>query len=155
VWAAEPVSQVDVDTLLSGPVLDRQERRAADEWLRELLADGPALVRDLQAAARAAGLVWRTIERAKTRLGVRAALLGYGPAGRWQWRLPETDSAPDHPSETDTFCAVSVSEAATSKTGLNDQRPTLPLDRSASSDLSVSEQASTETGEVRRERVRF
>jgi hypothetical protein len=41
VWAAEPVSQVDVDTLLSGPVLDRQERRAADEWLQERLADGP------------------------------------------------------------------------------------------------------------------
>ena len=112
VWAAEPVSQVDVDALLSGPVLDRQERRAADEWLRDLLAEGPALVRDLQAAARAAGLVWRTIERAKTRLGVRAALLGYGSAGRWQWRLPETDSGPDHASETVTLCAVSVSEEA-------------------------------------------
>jgi putative DNA primase/helicase len=155
VWAAEPVSQVDVDTLLSGPVLDRQERRAADEWLRELLAAGPALVRDIQAAARAAGLVWRTIERAKTRLGVKAALLGYGPAGRWQWRLPETDSGPDHTSETDTFCAVSVSETATNKIGLFDQRPTLPLELSVSGDLSVSEQESTETGGGRRERVRF
>jgi hypothetical protein len=155
VWAAEPVSQVDVDALLSGPVLDRQERRAADEWLRDLLAEGPALVRDLQAGARSAGLVWRTIERAKTRLGVRATLLGYGSGGRWQWRLPETDSGADHASETVTMCAVSVSDAGTNKTGPYDQRPTLPLELSVSEDLSVSELGSTEKGDVRRERVRF
>src|SRR5204863_232564 len=109
-WAAEPVSHVDVDALLSGPLLDRQERREADEWLRDRLAEGPTPVREIQAAARGAGLVWRTIERAKTRLRVRAALLGYGSAGRWQWRLPETDSAHDRTPETDTPRPVSVSD---------------------------------------------
>jgi hypothetical protein len=123
---------VDVDALLSGPVLDRQERRAVDDWLRDLLADGPKLVRDIQAAARAARLVWRTIERAKTRLGVRASLLGYGSAGRWQWRLPEADSAHHPAPETVTMCAVSVSEEATNKNGPYDQRPTIPLDLSVS-----------------------
>lgn len=59
-------------------------------------------MREIQAAARGAGLVWRTVERAKTRLRVRAALLGYESAGRWQWRLPETDSANDQTPETDT-----------------------------------------------------
>jgi putative DNA primase/helicase len=149
VWAAEPLSHVDVDALLSGPVLDRQERRTADEWLRNLLAEGPALVRDIQAAARAAGLVWRTIERAKTRLRVRAALLGYGSAGRWQWRLQESDRANDQTPETDTLCPVSVSEEETNKNGLDNQRPTLPPD------LSVSGRATVETGDVPRERVRF
>jgi hypothetical protein len=78
-----------------------------------------------------------------------AALLCYGPAGRWQWRLPETDSADDPASETVTVGAVSVSEEAINKTGPYDQRPTLL------SDLSVSGPASAETGDVRRERVRF
>ncbi len=155
VWASHPVSQVDVDALLSGPVPDRQERRAADEWLRDRLAEGPALVRDIQAAARASGLVWRTVERAKTRLGVRAALLGYGPTGRWRWRLPEADSGPDRASETVTFCAVSVSEAVTSKTGLFDKRPTLPPDLSVSEDPPSSGPTPAGAGDVRRERVRF
>jgi hypothetical protein len=155
VWAAEPVSQVDVDTLLSGPVLDRQQRRAADEWLQELLAEGPALVRDIQAAARASGLVWRTVERAKTRLGVRAALLGYGSAGRWQWCLPEADSGADRASETVTVCAESVSGEATNKNGPYDQRPTLPLDLSVSEDLPGSGPAPAGAGDVRRERIRF
>ena len=86
---------------------------------------------------------------------MRAALLGYGSAGRWQWRLPETDSGPNHTSETVTMCAVSVSEAGTNKTGPYDQRPTLPLELSVSWDLSVPEPGSTEKGDVRRERVRF
>jgi AAA domain len=115
VWAAEPVPQVDVDALLSGPVPDRQERRAADDWLRERLADGPVPVGELQAAARGAGLAWRTIQRAKTRLGVRAALRGYGSAGRWQWHLPETANATDHQSETATPHDVAVSDETAAK----------------------------------------
>ena len=149
VWAAEPVSNVDVDALLSGPAPDRQERRAADEWLRDLLAEGPTPVREIQAAARGAGLIWRTVERTKARLGVRAALLGYGSAGRWLWRLPETDSRDDRTRETDTPCPVSVSEDDTNKSGPDNQRPT------RSPDLSVSGQAPGETGDVPRERARF
>lgn len=90
VWEADPVSDVDVDALLSGPALDRAERREADAWLRDLLAGGPMQSREIQRAAREAGLAWRTIERAKRRLGIEAELVGFGTAGRWYWRLPET-----------------------------------------------------------------
>jgi hypothetical protein len=39
-WESDPVSDVDVEALLSGPTPDRQERREVDEWLRQLLAEG-------------------------------------------------------------------------------------------------------------------
>ena len=45
--AGEPVTGLDVDALLSTGTGDRQERRAADDWLREVLEAGPVAVRDL------------------------------------------------------------------------------------------------------------
>jgi hypothetical protein len=128
------VSDVDVDVLLSGPALDKAERREADAWLRDLLADGPMQSREIQNAAREAGLAWRTIERAKRRLGIEAELMGYGTAGRWYWRLPETathrevaaserdgDKSAQFAgmcSETATPISVTVSVAETNDAGL-------------------------------------
>jgi hypothetical protein len=89
VWEADPVSNVDIDALLAGPALDQQERREAEAWLRDLLAAGPMRSREIHAAARAAGLAWRTLERAKHRLGVQADRVGYGATGQWYWRLPK------------------------------------------------------------------
>jgi AAA domain len=152
VWAAEPVSQVDVDALLRGPVLDRQERRAADDWLLERLADGPVPVGEIRAAARGAGLAWRTLERAKTRLGVQAELLGYGSAGRWQWHLPETANGTGHSSVTARFHDVAVSDETAAK--LADlSRDRHSADLAVSEDLAVS--GTPATGEGPRERARF
>jgi RecA-family ATPase len=148
VWAAEPVAQVDVEALLSGPGRDRHERRAADAWLCDQLRDGPVRVRNLQVAAREAGLVWRTVERAKTRRGVRAELVGYGPAGHWYWRLPEIDTADHQSPETATQHQVSVSDRAPEKISANGQRPTPQQDVSAS-------EYESETGEIPCERRRF
>jgi hypothetical protein len=148
VWAPEPVAQVDVEALLRGPGLDRHERRAADAWLCDQLRAGAVRVRDLQVAAREAGLVWRTVERAKTRRGVRAELVGYGPAGHWYWRLPEVDVSDHQSPETATPYRVSVFERDPEEIGSNGQRPTPPQD------VSVSEHQS-ETGEIPRERRRF
>jgi 5S rRNA maturation endonuclease (ribonuclease M5) len=90
IWEAGPVSDVDVDALLSGPAADRGERREAEQWLRDMLADGPKQSRVVQGAAKDVGFAWRTIERAKQRLGVEAELIGYGPNGRWYWRLADS-----------------------------------------------------------------
>ena len=88
-WEAGPVPDVDVNALLAGPPLDRQERREADGWLREMLADGPVLSRDIQRAGDAAGFSWRTLWRASKRLGVETERMGgLGAAGKWYWRLP-------------------------------------------------------------------
>jgi hypothetical protein len=66
------------------------------DFLREHLCDGPRAHPDLQKAAKAAGITWGTIRRAKDRLGVKARKLGL--EGGWQWALPKHD----HPRpETD------------------------------------------------------
>ncbi|MDR3387718.1 MAG: AAA family ATPase [Rudaea sp.] len=61
----------------------------ASSWLEELLADGPIPVNAIKAEASAAGVGWRTVERAKTELGVIAERESAGNKGkgRWQWRI--------------------------------------------------------------------
>lgn len=66
VWEAEPVADADADVLLAAPTVSHPERREAEVWLADLLGDGPMRARLVQRAAREAGFVWRTVERAKT-----------------------------------------------------------------------------------------
>jgi hypothetical protein len=42
----------------------------------------------VRAAAKAAGLAWRTVERAKAKIGAKAKREGFGRDGKWQWHLP-------------------------------------------------------------------
>jgi hypothetical protein len=94
VWEAEPVADADVDALLAGPALGRQERRDAEAWLSVLLAEGPMRVPMVQTTARKAGLAWRTVERAKCRLDVEATRMGgVAGGGQWWWRLPPAKAA--------------------------------------------------------------
>lgn len=65
---------------------ERTQRDTAEEFLATLLEGGPVSVRDLQREAREAGISWRTIERAKGDLRVRAKKNGY--SGSWSWELP-------------------------------------------------------------------
>jgi hypothetical protein len=64
----------------------RDPRDAAEDWLIEQLAQGPTLAGDIRKAADANGHSWRTVERAKTELGVES----FQPAipGPWYWALP-------------------------------------------------------------------
>jgi putative DNA primase/helicase len=112
VWEADPVADADVDALLTGPAVGRHERRDVEAWLSDLLADGPMRTRMVQVAAREAGLVWRTVERAKHRLGIEAARIGGVAAdGQWWWRLAPGKT--DSPSaETDTDLELSALEPA-------------------------------------------
>ena len=50
------------------------------------LADGPVEVTTLQKEAKAAGLSWMTVRRAKESLPIAASKEGYSP-GKWQWKL--------------------------------------------------------------------
>lgn len=90
-WKGE--STLDASALLSAPT-DHEERSAAQEaqdFLREALSDGPEAVADLRKQAGEAGLSWRTVERAKAALGVRAAREGEAGkrgGGAWVWTLP-------------------------------------------------------------------
>jgi putative DNA primase/helicase len=55
----------------------------AEDFLREQLAEGPILTTELQAAAKAHAIAWRTVERAKKALGVEA----FQHERKWSWRL--------------------------------------------------------------------
>ena len=70
-------------------VVDTEVRSARDdatELLRSELKEGRRPVLELKAAARAAGVSWRTIQRAKKKLGVTTTKLGVDKG--WVWNLP-------------------------------------------------------------------
>jgi putative DNA primase/helicase len=72
--------------LVRGPI-DR-----ATEFLSRLLRDGPCLVAQIQERATRKGLAWRTVERAKRMMKIRAARAPRNTG--WVWRLTEGDAAP-------------------------------------------------------------
>jgi hypothetical protein len=76
-------------------------RDEAIMFLEDLLADGPVHVTEVRAAARQAGIAPRTIDRAKTRLGIIAKKLGRPGESdqRWQWSLPEKPRQAPAPNE--------------------------------------------------------
>jgi len=68
--------------LLSGRDEDAPARTEAEEFLAALLEDGPVPVKQVRQEAGEAGIAWRTIERAKTKLRVKAGQVeGADPRG--------------------------------------------------------------------------
>ena len=68
-----------------GPVPGPGERVVI--WLRALLAASPLAASNVKAAAKRAGLAWRTVVRAKEVAGVESVKRPYG----WIWRLPASN----------------------------------------------------------------
>jgi hypothetical protein len=88
-WEPAPVDQNADEALAlsqgtTGP--EPEARKAAAEWLIELLAFGPIASADVQQAARDARLGWRAVRRAAESLGIKARKAEFG--GPWQWHLP-------------------------------------------------------------------
>jgi hypothetical protein len=76
----------------------------AEDFLRELLANGPVAAKQIRANAEAAGLSWSTIKRAKSRLGIKAEKAGMD--GAWSWAMPRRGPKfpeEDHVSELSPF----------------------------------------------------
>jgi len=82
--ARELLGEADDDAGASGGALGE-----AVAFLRELLSDGPKPHKSIKADAAAAGISWRTIERAKKKVHALAKRDG---ANGWVWRLPGTDA---------------------------------------------------------------
>lgn len=91
-WLGE--SQLTAAQLLA-PDADASERpaqREAEDFLRQVLADGPRPAKDTTKEAEEAGIARRTLWRAKTALDVvadREGEAGKRGAGKWVWRLPD------------------------------------------------------------------
>ena len=100
IWDPSPVSDVDVEALLSAPTtpLAREEQTEADTMIAELLEDGaawPVDARDALAAGEARGIHPRALQRAAHRRGIAISRRGFGRGGRWIWHRPIGDTIDD------------------------------------------------------------
>jgi hypothetical protein len=59
----------------------------AATWLRAALAEGPLEARALRLRAEAAGLAWRSVQRAAQRIGVAVERSGFGATSSTAWWL--------------------------------------------------------------------
>lgn len=79
--------------LLAEPEMENRReapaREEAEEWLRELIEAGPVRTEEIKVEAKAAGMTWATIRRAKENIGAKAVRQGYGEDGGWFWKLPD------------------------------------------------------------------
>jgi hypothetical protein len=75
---------------------DRGALTEAREWLADALEAGPRIVKDVQRAAREAGVADMTLRRARESLGVRPRKVGSGASQRWLWALPEMLTTDEH-----------------------------------------------------------
>jgi hypothetical protein len=114
IWETDPVSDVDVDLLLSGPASprDRDEQTDAEQVIQELLEDEdawPLEARTALLAGEAHGVHQRTLRRTAQRLKIRIVRVGFGASGRWVWHRPQTigDSIGDRSPRTDTVSPMS------------------------------------------------
>jgi len=58
----------------------------AMDWLRDLLADGPVKVKEIEATAKVAGHSWGSVRRAQKGLGIKPQKQGM--ADGWSWEIP-------------------------------------------------------------------
>ena len=90
-WEHDPVAMTADDALAreNGTAGEHSAIDEATDWLREALAGSPRPSKELKNAAQRDGIAWRTVERAKAKLGVSNRPDGFG--GPWVWAMP------DHP----------------------------------------------------------
>ncbi len=69
---------------------DAPKRNEAKNFLCEVLSDGPLPAKEIKRQANEAGITWRTVERAKTKLLVTTTRNGFGKDAFYEWSLPNT-----------------------------------------------------------------
>lgn len=89
-WEPEPVT-ITANEAMAAEAGNTGTRPSedAETFLRELLADGPVTAKQVRAEAEDAGLAWRTVRRAKDRLGLKVKREGFGPGSTLHWALPD------------------------------------------------------------------
>ncbi len=89
-WEPEPVDITAKDALAAEADSGGLPRQEAEAFLRELLADGPKTAKQVEREAEDAGIAWRTVRRAKERVGVRTRReQAEDGQWRWVWSSPE------------------------------------------------------------------
>lgn len=101
--ARELLAEPDTESRREAPA-----REEAEQWLRELIEAGPVRTEEIKAEAKAAGMTWATVRRAKENIGAKAIRQGFGEDGGWYWKLPDPVPVKDaqdtlHPEHMSTF----------------------------------------------------
>lgn len=95
-WRGETSISAAALLMPDGDDGERSALAEAQEFLRDLLADGPVEAEEGWRQARKLGLKDRTLGSARAALRVKAHREGFGPGGRWVWELPGIDRQHDH-----------------------------------------------------------
>ena len=96
VWDTEPVT-ITANQALAAEAAGTDKRGAeedAEEFLRDILADGPVAQKEIKDAVEGNGLAWATVRRAKGRIGVKAERQSEGKTGAGGWCLVPPSYAP-------------------------------------------------------------
>jgi AAA domain len=99
VWEPEPVTMTADQALQATDAQAGGQAPAgaeAEDLLLDLLGSNAVPVTDVKAEAKAAGIAWASVRRAKVRLGVIAERDGFGSEGKWLWRLPAPSAIGAH-----------------------------------------------------------
>ncbi len=92
-WESGPVTVDANDALtIEPPGSEGGATHDAMEWLKEILSAGPMCASEVKKLAADSAQAWRTVERAKTRLGVVTKAGGFGKPRTWM--MPEGRSHP-------------------------------------------------------------
>ena len=92
----------------------------AEEWLSEQLRehDGEISTKEAKARAAEAGIAWRSVERARSRLGVKSRLAG--PHGAQQWFLYVPNRATRDETAKEPSSAVSTDDDGETRANLRE-----------------------------------
>jgi len=88
-WDCNPVDMDASELLRERNGEDQSAFDEASAFLTYVLQHGPLPGRDVEKQAKEAGVSQRTLERAKSRLGVKSIREGFGSESRWLWKLPD------------------------------------------------------------------
>jgi putative DNA primase/helicase len=90
-YESDPV-MIDPDQALAALDGNNSESRSrkheAEDFLKDLLGDGPIAVKDIKRKAADDGISWASIRRAQSGLGIKPARDGFGADGKSTWSLP-------------------------------------------------------------------
>jgi len=77
-------------------------RSEAVDFLRQVLESGPVPTEQIKVEAKAAGVKWATLRKAKASLDVRSRKTGFGKDAVWNWVMPEWMPPPGSGEALDT-----------------------------------------------------
>ena len=87
-WESGAVHVALEDALRPATAEGESALKVAKDWLTEILKNSVIPSKDVEEAAKKAGLSWATVRRAADDLRIKKTREGFGSDGHWMWSLP-------------------------------------------------------------------